>query len=165
MPGMFYLQLSPYFTRLTAFRSKFALEGFTKSVAQELNPKWNIHLLTFAPGGVRTNFVSNFKLFGRHPAYENDPESALNKIMTYMSQPEVHATWADPDDCAKVLFDAVVSQETRPLPRRICVGADAWSTCDMEMKSQIKENDEWKDVAVSVTKAHIESLDISNLRK
>ncbi|KAJ5614485.1 NAD(P)-binding protein [Penicillium herquei] len=52
--------------------SKFALEGFTKSVAKELRPEWNIHFLIASPGGMRTNFAqSSLNSPPRHPAYDS----------------------------------------------------------------------------------------------
>jgi NAD(P)-dependent dehydrogenase (short-subunit alcohol dehydrogenase family) len=99
--------------------SKFALEGFTKSVAKELNPKWNIKFLILSPGGVKTNFASSIGYLARHPAYANDPEAPLNAFIKFMEGPSLPETWADPDKCAAVLFNAVLGQKDRPLPTRL----------------------------------------------
>jgi NAD(P)-dependent dehydrogenase (short-subunit alcohol dehydrogenase family) len=40
--------LSPYIA------SKFALEGFTKSVSKEVDPAWNIGFAIIEPGSVKT---------------------------------------------------------------------------------------------------------------
>jgi len=99
--------------------SKFALEGFTKCVAKELSPKWNIKFLILSPGGVKTNYASSINYLPRHPAYSNDPDAPLNALIKYLEDPSVPDTWADPDKCAVVLFDAVVGQKDRPLPTRL----------------------------------------------
>jgi NAD(P)-dependent dehydrogenase (short-subunit alcohol dehydrogenase family) len=102
-----------------ALSSKFALEGFTKCVARETNPKWNIKFLILSPGGVKTNFASSITYLPRHPAYANDPEAPLNPFIKYLEDPTLPDSWADPDKCAAVLFDAVVGQKQRSLPVRL----------------------------------------------
>lgn len=121
--------------------SKFALEGFTKSVAKELRPEWNINLLIVAPGGVRTNFAtSSLEAAPRHPAYDL-PDGAFNQLATYINMRD---TWSDPDNCAQVLFNAVVGQRDRPLPTRLLMGTDAIPYMKDEIKQTLEEIDEWK---------------------
>ncbi|KAJ5769167.1 NAD(P)-binding protein [Penicillium odoratum] len=121
--------------------SKFALEGFTKSVAQELRPEWNINLLIVAPGGVRTKFVeSSSGIRPRHPAYDL-PGGAFNQLAVYM---EAQDTWCDPESCAKVLFDAVVGQSERPLPTRLLMGAETIDFMIYEIKGVLEDIDSWK---------------------
>ncbi|KAJ5623143.1 NAD(P)-binding protein [Penicillium lividum] len=121
--------------------SKFALEGFTKSVVQELRPEWNINLLIVAPGGVRTKFFeSSLGIRPRHPAYDL-PDGAFNRLAVYM---EVQDTWSDPESCAKVLFDAVVGQSERPLPTRLLMGAETIDFMKYEIKGVLEDIDSWK---------------------
>lgn len=75
--------------------------------------------MILSPGGVKTNFASNINYLPRHPAYANDPEAPLNDFIKFMEGPSLPATWADPDKCAAVLFDAILGQRDRPLPMRL----------------------------------------------
>jgi NAD(P)-dependent dehydrogenase (short-subunit alcohol dehydrogenase family) len=117
--------------------SKFALEGFTKSVAKEVDPAWNIKLLILSPGGVKTNFVESLKYLPRHPAYADNPESTVNQLIKYISNPESLESWAKPEACAAVLFEAVVGQEDRPLPKRLNLGSETLPL----MRADLKEMD------------------------
>jgi len=130
--------------------SKFALEGFTKSVAKEVNPKWNISFLILAPGGVKTSFGSNMKYLTRHPAYADDPESPLNQLIKFMSNPELQETFATPEVCAAVLFDAIVGQKTRTLPKRLNLGTETLPLMRADVYNYLKEMDEWQKETLKV---------------
>ncbi|KAG1730272.1 NAD(P)-binding protein [Suillus paluster] len=59
--------------------SKHALEGFSESVAQELDPAWNIKVTIIEPGPFRTRvFTDNMDIRPQHPAYTN-PELGGSK--------------------------------------------------------------------------------------
>ncbi|KAJ6114779.1 NAD(P)-binding protein [Penicillium sp. IBT 16267x] len=122
------------------FVIKFALEGFTKSVAKELRPEWNIFLLIVAPGGVQTNFAtSSLRAPPRHPAYDL-PDGAFSQLAAYIKAQD---TWSDPDSYAKVLFDAVVGQRERPMPTRLLMGAETIPYMKYEIKQVLEEIDAW----------------------
>ncbi|OJT12139.1 hypothetical protein TRAPUB_11316 [Trametes pubescens] len=55
--------------------SKHALEGFTKSIAQKLDPTWNIRVVTLLePGFFQTELISHImKWTPPHPAYLTSP--------------------------------------------------------------------------------------------
>jgi NAD(P)-dependent dehydrogenase (short-subunit alcohol dehydrogenase family) len=142
--------------------SKFALEGFTKSVAREVNPKWNIKFLILSPGGVKTSFVSNMKYVPRHPAYADDPESPLNGLIKYISSSANEESWASPEVCAAVLFDAVVGQNERPLPRRLNLGAETLPIMRADVKDYLKEMDEWEKETLKVSPPQKEGESILN---
>jgi short-subunit dehydrogenase len=105
------------------WNSKSALDAFTESFAKEMNPNWNIYLMVVAPGGIQTSFGSNVQFTIRHPDY-NTPASPLNQLLSYMADAEVQKTFATPDSCARTVFDVVVGQHQRPLPRRLLIGAE-----------------------------------------
>ncbi|KAG0651352.1 putative oxidoreductase [Hyphodiscus hymeniophilus] len=124
--------------------SKFALEGFTKSIRKDLNPKWNINLMIISPGGVKTNFFDNINYLPRHPAYANDPEAPLNGLIAFMKDPATQDNLSDPDKCAAVIFDLVLGQKERPLPVRLNLGADSLPVIRNEVDGYIKEIEEWE---------------------
>jgi len=59
--------------------SKFALEGLTECLADELDPTWNIKVTLIEPGPFRTEiFQNNFYDAPQHPAYA-DPNSRASQ--------------------------------------------------------------------------------------
>ncbi|KAI0330507.1 NAD-P-binding protein [Cubamyces sp. BRFM 1775] len=59
--------------------SKFALEGMTESLVQELDPAWNIKITLIEPGWFRSAAISKIIWAKRHPAYDN-PDLPANKV-------------------------------------------------------------------------------------
>jgi hypothetical protein len=130
------------------------LEGFTKAMAQEMKPEWNIRLLLVAPGGVRTNFAgsetASLKVAPRHPAYDTGSDP-LSQILGYVNSPGAVETWNDADRCAGLLVDMVVAAGGKELPRKILMGSDAVQYVKMEVERQLKEIEDWKSESESVT--------------
>ncbi|OJJ65683.1 hypothetical protein ASPBRDRAFT_79675 [Aspergillus brasiliensis CBS 101740] len=122
---------------------KFALGGFTQSFAKELDPSWGIKFMVVAPGGIQTKFGSSVQFAKRHPAY-NTSSGPLNQLMEYTMNPAMQETFSRPDQCAKVLFEAVVGQDQRPLPSRLLMGAETISLSEAENRRVLKEMEAWK---------------------
>uniref|UniRef100_A0A093Y0C1 Putative oxidoreductase n=1 Tax=Talaromyces marneffei PM1 TaxID=1077442 RepID=A0A093Y0C1_TALMA len=133
---------------------KFALEGFTKAMAQEMKPEWNIRFLLVAPGGVRTNFAgsetASLKVAPRHPAY-NTGSDPLSQILGYITRPEAVETWSDADRIAGLLVDTLVDAGSKELPRKLLMGSDAVQYVKLEVERQLKEIGDWKEESESVT--------------
>ncbi|KAI4122041.1 MAG: hypothetical protein LQ341_007346, partial [Variospora aurantia] len=85
--------------------SKFAMEGWTESVAKELPPSWNIHLTNIEPGGVKTNYATSSltPMAKRHPAY-NDPNTPTNQMLGYMQSGQGRSMWAEPSALAAAIY-------------------------------------------------------------
>ncbi|EIW75895.1 NAD(P)-binding protein [Coniophora puteana RWD-64-598 SS2] len=67
--------------------SKHALDGFSDSLAQELDPSWNIKVTIICAGPFRTPFVSTNQWWPeQHPACAS-PDSAASKFREYLSNP------------------------------------------------------------------------------
>ncbi|KIW68203.1 hypothetical protein PV04_04164 [Phialophora macrospora] len=130
--------------------SKFALEGFTDTVAKEMHPDWNIKFTVIELGAVLTNFVQNMTLPPRHPAYE-DPSCGYNKIRAYMASAANTVQWSDPAVCARVLHELASNRNATTPPLRLALGADAWAAVKAELESITKENEAWKSVAESTS--------------
>lgn len=145
MPGT-HTRLSPPRDEKTNIPdSKFALEGFTESVAKEMNPDWNIQLLIVAPGGVRTKFAcSGLKNVPRHPAYES-PTSKFSQLKEYIANPASQDTWSDPEVCAQLLFDAVTERKERPLPTRLLMGAETIPLIKADIEQTLREIGAWSE--------------------
>jgi NAD(P)-dependent dehydrogenase (short-subunit alcohol dehydrogenase family) len=84
--------------------SKFALEGFSEALAQEVAP-FHIKVVIVEPGPFRTNFLSSsLKLpQQRLTEYENNPVAQMYQYMERMNGQQE----GDPQKAAKVIVDYV----------------------------------------------------------
>ncbi|KAG1809700.1 NAD(P)-binding protein [Suillus subaureus] len=91
--------------------SKHALEGFSESLAEELDPAWNIQITIIEPGPFRTGmFGGNMELVPQHSAYA-DPELPGSKFRQYMT-----STLADGDtEKAVVVIEKLTHLDDPPL--------------------------------------------------
>lgn len=131
--------------------SKFAMEGWTESVAKELPVDWNIHLCNVEPGGIKSKFVgSSLTLMKeRHPAY-SDPSFPTNVLHRYMVDPKSRESMAEPEDAAKAMFK-LVSGGTR-IPIRVPLGADSWAMIVKDLEVVRKDLEEFRGLSCSVGK-------------
>lgn len=98
--------------------SKWAVEGFTEAVSQEVKPEWNIKFTCVEPGGFRTDWAGRSMTFPekRHPAYDHiDAKTQMNKR---------NGTQAgDPPKGAKAMYELAVMKDP---PLRVVIGSDAY---------------------------------------
>ena len=125
--------------------SKFAMEGFTESIAKEMLPEWNIRFMILEPGGVRTRFAGGKRMATRHPAYA-DSKAPTNQLLAYIATPGIEDTWADPDAVVSAVVKVVASDD---IPLRLPMGSDAWGLMKMDVEGIIKELEKWKEVSES----------------
>ncbi|GAB7366743.1 hypothetical protein MBLNU230_g0698t1 [Neophaeotheca triangularis] len=98
--------------------SKWAVEGFTEAVAQELKPEWNIQLTCIEPGGFRTDWAGRSMDFGeeKNPAYDH--------IDAKKQMGERNGTQAgDPKKGADAMWQVAKMQDP---PLRLVIGSDAY---------------------------------------
>ncbi|KAL7008177.1 hypothetical protein EMMF5_002359 [Cystobasidiomycetes sp. EMM_F5] len=98
--------------------SKWAVEGFTEALQQELKKEWNISLTCIEPGGFRTDWAGRSMDFGenKNPAYDHlDAKKTMG---------ERNGTQAgDPKKGAAVFYELAVIDNP---PLRCIVGTDAY---------------------------------------
>lgn len=118
----------PFFSLYCA--SKWAVEGFTEAVSNEVKPEWGIKFTCIEPGGFRTDWAGRSMQFAdRHPAYDH---MNAKKSMT-----ERHGTQAgDPAKGAKAMYEFAIMKDP---PLRVVVGTDAYKAI-MGKISDYKEN-------------------------
>lgn len=130
----------PFFSAYCA--SKWAVEGFTEALSNELKPEWNIHLTNIEPGGFRTDWAGRSMQFAeRHPAYDH---MNAKKSMT-----ERNGTQAgDPKKGAKAMYQFAVMNDP---PLRMCIGTDAYKGMmdKIEKYSKNYKNPEYEKIANS----------------
>ncbi|KAF0328351.1 NAD(P)-binding protein [Colletotrichum asianum] len=129
--------------------SKFAMEGWTESVAKELPTAWNIHLSIIEPGGVQTNYAtSSLKMMeSRHPAY-SDPNSPTNALLGYMQSDQGRSTWTEPRNLAAAIY-TVVSSGNR-VPIRLPLGPDSRGLLNSDLESIRKDLDEFENLSLGL---------------
>ncbi|KAL8966118.1 MAG: hypothetical protein Q9197_006165 [Variospora fuerteventurae] len=95
---------------------KWAVEGFTESIAQEVQPEWNIKFQIVELGGFKTDWSGRFMVFAekRHPAY--DHLDARKKAEGRHDQKA-----GDPIKGAKAMYELAVMKNP---PLRVVLGTD-----------------------------------------
>ncbi|MCJ1407841.1 hypothetical protein MMC19_001912 [Ptychographa xylographoides] len=98
--------------------SKWAVEGFTEAISQEVKPEWKIKFTCVEPGGFRTDWAGRSMSFAeeRHPAYDHiNAKEAMGKR---------HGTQVgDPVKGAKAMYELAVMENP---PLRVVIGSDAY---------------------------------------
>lgn len=98
--------------------SKWAVEGFTEAISQEVKPDWGIKFTCIEPGGFRTDWAGRSMQFApRHPAYDH---LSAEETMTKRNGTQK----GDPVKGAKAMYDFAVMKDP---PLRICIGSDAYA--------------------------------------
>ena len=71
--------------------SKWAVEGFTEAINQEVKPEWGIKFTCIEPGGFRTDWAGRSMTFAKkHPAYDhiNAQETMGKRHMNQAGDPK-----------------------------------------------------------------------------
>ncbi|KAK4247207.1 hypothetical protein C7999DRAFT_41449 [Corynascus novoguineensis] len=104
---------------------KFAVEGFSESVAREVHPDWGINVCIVEPSGVKTNFEGHSKARTQpHPAY-TAADMPARKLEAYVNMGiKSGAGMTEPSAVAEAIY-AVASRGER-VPLRLPLGAVAW---------------------------------------
>jgi NAD(P)-dependent dehydrogenase (short-subunit alcohol dehydrogenase family) len=106
--------------------TKWALEGWSESMAFELN-QFGIGIKTIEPGGMKTDFFTRSFDTGRHPAYD----ALVNKVMGIITDPKEMATYSSPEQVAEVVYEAATDGKDQ---LRYIAGADAKAMYAMRLQ-------------------------------
>ena len=122
--------------------SKWAIEGFFESVAQEVAP-FNIQVTLVEPGSARTNFGSG-SLVAATPmvVYEDTPVGQFRRMAAAGQFP----TPGDPNKMASAM---IASVERRPAPKRLSLGSDAYVMISAALKERLAALEAQKAIAYS----------------
>jgi NAD(P)-dependent dehydrogenase (short-subunit alcohol dehydrogenase family) len=122
--------------------SKWGLEGFLDSVAQELAP-FEIGVTIVEPGGARTNFRSGGAQLGAPlAAYQGTPAAMVHRLIKDTSR----LPMGDPAKMVKIMIDSV---EQNPAPKRIALGSDAYAAIQKALTERLAALEAQKNVAHS----------------
>ncbi|KAH9932811.1 NAD-P-binding protein [Epithele typhae] len=101
--------------------SKHALEGYTESLAAEIDPAWNIKITLIEPGWISTEVTATAMggLAPPHPAYTSP---TLPTVIFRALNGAIPLEWKDAVKCAEVFYRAGVMDDP---PLHLVVGRDA----------------------------------------
>ncbi|KAI0775584.1 NAD-P-binding protein [Trametes elegans] len=98
--------------------TKFAINGFTEGISQELDPAWNIKLTCFAPGYTASAGYQKASWSEPHPAYTN-PELPSNQMRAHFGN------FVPPGDTRKVMQRCYELSLLEDPPLYLPIGDDA----------------------------------------
>jgi NAD(P)-dependent dehydrogenase (short-subunit alcohol dehydrogenase family) len=122
--------------------SKWGLEGFLDSIAQELAP-FKIGVSIIEPGGARTNFrFGGAQLGAQLEAYKGTPAAMVHTMIKDTSR----LPPGDPAQMAKVIIGSV---DQNPAPKRIALGSDAYGAIHKALTDRLSALEAQRELAFS----------------
>ena len=130
--------------------AKYALEGLSASLAQEVRP-FGVKVTAVAPGAFRTDFLSSHsirKSEGEDAAYA----ASVGRMMSGFDAMAGNQI-GDPDRAAHAILDLVRAEQP---PIHLLLGTDALRRAREKVDSVIEEMDRWEGVARSTDFPQVE---------
>ena len=127
--------LMPFLTAYHA--SKFAVEGFTESLRQEL-AEFNIDVVLIEPGAIRSNFIDNSKNAKNYNPQISPYSKTIQKIFDGFETIMVNSSL--PEDVAETILKAINSSNP---DIRYPVGKDAEFALKVRAQLSDKEMEKW----------------------
>ncbi len=122
--------------------SKFALEGITEALWQEIEPL-GLRAISINPGSFRTGIGGRTRFSGKQIEAYSVTSGAFRKAMAQLSDDMFPG---DPLRAAEVIFQSLKSDATG---RRIILGSDAYKIIARKIESLRAENEAYKELAQS----------------
>jgi NAD(P)-dependent dehydrogenase (short-subunit alcohol dehydrogenase family) len=122
--------------------TKWGIEGFCESVAQEVAP-FGIGVTIVEPGGARTEFrYGSAQVAAALPVYAGNPARSFEKML----DPANGLAAGDPARMATAIIDSV---EQHPAPLRMVLGSQALDTTVSALEKRLAEFRTQKDLAAA----------------
>ncbi|OLN81059.1 putative oxidoreductase C162.03-like protein 2 [Colletotrichum chlorophyti] len=130
---------------------KWAVEGWSESVAREMHPDWNINFCIVEPSGVKTNFEGHSKAHTEpHPAYAGSDMPA-RVLERYVQMGIKSGTLTEPSAIADAIYNLASRGERVPL--RVPLGATAWNMIKMKFETFLGDLENVKEISMMGRKA------------
>jgi len=122
--------------------SKWGIEGFLESLAQELAP-FRIGVTIVEPGGARTDFrLGSAKLGPKMDVYSGTPAGMVRTILQDTSR----LPNGDPAKMVKIMIESV---DRNPAPRRLVLGSDSYAALEKALSDRLVDVRAQKELASS----------------
>jgi len=125
---------------------KYAVEGWTESVAREMHPDWNINFCIIEPSGVKTNFEGHSKAHtAPHPAYAapDMPARTLEKWVNMGLKSGVGLL--EPAGIAETIYR--IASRGEKVPLRLPLGPTAWKLAKQKFAGFLGDLDAVKEIS------------------
>ena len=127
--------------------TKFAVEGFSESLAPELKP-FGIHVTLVEPGFFRTDFLDASSVrYGQHAVADYAEAAAAQKAFFDARN---HQQAGDPAKLAGAVVQLAAMAEP---PLRLAMGSDAVEGISASLAARQRELERWRTLAVSTDAA------------
>jgi hypothetical protein len=138
-----------------------ALEGFTESLAKEMDHAWNIkvrnwktgaaairgwanicltsfpQITILEPGPFKTRaHTDNTTVFPSHPSYISDPDLGSNQLRRWFE--DRRGITGDPVLAARKIYELVEADEAE-VPMRLQLGEDSWHRIKANLEGMLQE--------------------------
>ncbi|RDW61338.1 short-chain dehydrogenase protein SDR [Coleophoma crateriformis] len=124
---------------------KWAVEGFSESVAKEVHPDWNINFCIIEPSGVKTDFEGHSKVRTKpHHAYTASDMPA-RVLETYVNKGLAAGVGSEPSAIAETIF--TIASRGERIPLRLPLGAVAWQMAKAKFEGFLGELDAVKEIS------------------
>ncbi len=122
--------------------AKWAVGGFTESLAQELAP-FGVRVCALEPGGMRTNWGAraNKDTPDLLPDYEPSVGAVVNALKSYWGQET-----SDPVKVAQLVLRLAASDS---LPAHLLLGSDAVQYSGQAEATRAADADRWREISIS----------------
>lgn len=121
--------------------TKWGIEGFVESVAQEVAP-FGIGITLVEPGPARTGFGAALVSAAPMAVYEDTPAAAVRRGIA-------DGSFAIRGDAVKMVRAMLDCAQQSPAPRRLVLGATAYEQIQAALQRRLVELDEQKEIAFS----------------
>jgi NAD(P)-dependent dehydrogenase (short-subunit alcohol dehydrogenase family) len=124
--------------------SKFGLEGWTESLAPEVEP-FGIHTTIVNPGFFRTELLTKESVTYAEPSLEDYADRTAQQLKWWEAQSS-----QQPGDPAKLARALVAIANEEPPPRRFIAGADAIGLAEQKVAALQAQIDAYRDLSTSL---------------
>jgi NAD(P)-dependent dehydrogenase (short-subunit alcohol dehydrogenase family) len=121
--------------------TKWAIEGFVESVAQEVAP-FNIEFTIVEPGPAKTGFGAGLVRARSMDVYENTPVGEMRRAFAA-------GTFKVKGDAIKMAQATIDSVDRNPAPKRLTLGSSAYNSIRATLIERLAVLDAQKDIALS----------------
>ncbi len=124
--------------------SKFAVEGFSQAIAQELSP-FGIYVTSISPGFIRTDFLDQSSIKYSEGQSISDYAKPVADFRSFMAN-RSHQQAGDPVKLAAVIVHLA---EVENPPVSFVAGSDAVEAATNAIKIRQEQIDQWRKLSVS----------------